>query len=214
VITASAIDSNGATAGAKITVRTAPNANAVKITANIESGIAPFETTLRIDGYASNTIPNITYTGPGTVDFSGCTSYDACRVKIATEGIYYFTVTATGTDGNTYKDTVAVTVLSRSDLDVLLKAKWEGMKGALASGNVEGAVVYFVEGSKDSFRKQFNALAPHLTQIVADMGEFNLVKVIEHVAECDLKTVRNGVTYSFQVLFIKNTDGMWGIRSF
>ena len=50
--------------------------------------------------------------------------------------------------------------------------------------------------------------------MAADMGQLRLVRVREWLAEYDLRTVRSGVEYSFQVLFMKDTDGLWRIRSF
>jgi hypothetical protein len=145
---------------------------------------------------------------------TGCTSYNACKVKMTVEGVYYFTATGKGSDGNTCSDTAIVTVLNRNKIDALLKGKWEGMKMALSSGNIEEAVSYFTEGSQASFRQSFTALAQYLPQIIAGMGEFKLFNVIEHVAECDLRTVKNGVEYSFQVLFVRDYKGNWGIHSF
>ena len=50
--------------------------------------------------------------------------------------------------------------------------------------------------------------------MVSDMGEFRFVKVTDDLVEYDLRTVRNGLLYSFQVLFVKEQDGVWRIGSF
>jgi hypothetical protein len=120
-------------------------------------------------------------------------------------GVYTITVTATGYDGNTYFDSIVPTVLYRAKLDALLEAKWEGMKAALMRGDVEGALGYFAESSKEAYRAHFNALSDILPQIAADIGSVRLVKVREHFAEYDLRTVQNGTAYSYQVLFNRTT---------
>jgi hypothetical protein len=88
------------------------------------------------------------------------------------------------------------------------------MKISLSGGNIEGAVSYFSEESRASFRQQFTALSQVLPQVVADMGTFSLVNSNDNVTEYDLRTVRNGVIYSFQVKFVRDADGIWRIRSF
>ncbi len=148
-ITVTATDTAGYTATASITV-TAAAGNYITLSSNIDSGISPLEPTLRIDGYASGTTPSISYIGPGSVDWTTCTSFETCKVKMTTEGVYYFTATGTGSDGNTYQDTMSVTVYSRTEMDTLLKAKWDGMKNAMSAGNVEEAVSYFAQTSKAS----------------------------------------------------------------
>lgn len=99
-------------------------------------------------------------------------------------------------------------------MDALLKGKWEGMKTKLIAGDVKGAVGYFADKSKDSFRQQFTILSSILSQIVSEMGEISLIKVKDNYAEYDLRTVRDNTTYSFQLLFVRDTDGIWRIRSF
>jgi len=131
-----------------------------------------------------------------------------------TKGIYTFTVTAPGYDKKTYSAKIAVTVLDRAKLDALLKRKWEGMKTALAGGDVDAAVSYYAEAVKDNFRTNFTALAQYLPEIVAGMGEFELINVMNRIAECEMGSEREGVTFSFHVLFVQMTNGKWGIWSF
>ena len=143
-----------------------------------------------------------------------CAGTDSCKIRMTAVGVYTVTVTSVGYDGNTYSDSIDITVMDREKLDALLQAKWAGMKAALAKGDVEGAVEYFSEGSKPAFRAEFNRLSQGLPELVARMGLFRLVKIYEGYAEYDLRTAKDGVTYSFQVLFMRNADGTWKIRSF
>lgn len=78
----------------------------------------------------------------------------------------------------------------------------------------DGAVGYFEVGSKDSFRQQFTALSSVLSQIVNEMGVITLINIKDDAAEYDLRIVRNGITYSFQLIFVRDADGIWRIRSF
>ncbi|MBI4653546.1 MAG: hypothetical protein HY752_00870 [Nitrospirae bacterium] len=214
-ITATATDTAGNTAITAITVNAVTSLSYVELYANIESGIPPLTTYFSV----STSIPNAVstyqfdYQGDSTIDYSG-TIFDNVSFTYTTEGIYYPTVIVTDNQGITYSDTIAIVVLNAAELDALLRAKWEAMKTALINGDIEGAVNYFAENSKDSFRQQFAALSQVLPQIVADMGSINMVNTGENYAEYDLRTVRNGTTYSFQLLFVRDVDGIWRIRSF
>ncbi len=212
-IIVAATDIAGTTATTSITVN-AVAGYYIRLTSNIESGISPLEVTLRIDGSFSIDNSNMNVTGPAAIELIDNPTPDEYQIKMTAEGTYYFTAEVTGPDGNTYQDTIAIPVMNKAQLDNLLKAKWEGMKTALVNGDIEGAVSYFAERSKDSFQQRFTLLALHLPQIVADMGAVTMVNIKNNVAEYDLRTDRNGSTYSFQLLFVQDTDGIWKIRSF
>ena len=213
-ITATAKDANKNTATASLTVNAATTGNYIKITSNTESGIAPLEATLVISGYASGTTPSLSYLGPASVDWTNCTSYDACKVKMTIEGIYYFTATGTTGDGNTSTDTIAITALNQAEMDNLLKGKWEGMRAGLTNADVEKAVGFFEESSQETYGTQFTALTSLLSTIANDMGKINLVKVEGNRAEYEIITTRNGVSYSFHLFFVKDKDGLWKIKVF
>ncbi len=88
------------------------------------------------------------------------------------------------------------------------------MKMAVAVGDVEEAVQFFAINNQDVFRQQFTALSNNLSTIAGDMGACNLVDIQEDRVVYDLRTVRNGETYSFQVLFARDRDGIWRIVNF
>jgi hypothetical protein len=216
-ITVTATDTAGYTATTAITVTAIATGNYIQLTANVESGISPFETTFRVDGYASDTTPTISYTGPGEVDFTGCTSYDACKVSMAAEGIYHFTATGTGADGNEYQDEVAVTVISRTEMDALLKTKWEGMKARLAAQDVEGSVGYFSAATKEKHRRIFTALQPNLQSVAVNMRQIKMNDVRDSVAEYRISRTENisGVNkeITYFIYFAKDGSGLWKIES-
>ena len=215
VIVAKAIDSNGATTEAQITITSSPSANYIRLTSNIESGIAPIEATLTVDSNLDLTNSYLTYTYPGTIPPEvTAISSEEYRVKLTAEGIHYFTANVTGPDGNLYQDTIAITVLNRNAMDALLKSKWEGMKGKLVAEDVEGAVGYFEERSQETYRSQFTALKPILNIIANDMGQINLVNIEDDWAEYEIITIRNGISYSFHLLFVRGKDGLWKIKVF
>ena len=143
-ITVTATDTAGNTATTSITVNAITTTPHVTLTANIESGIAPLTTYFSV----STSIPNavstyqMDYEGDGVIDYTG-TTFDNISHTYTIEGIYYPTVFVTDTQGITYSDTIAIVVLNQSNLDALLRAKWEAMKTALWNQDINGAVSYF-----------------------------------------------------------------------
>ena len=214
-ITVTAIDTAGYTATASVTVTASTTGNYITITSNIDSGIATLEPTLRVDGYASGTTPSMSYLGPGPVDWTNCISYDACKVKMTAEGTYYFTATGTGTDGNNYQDTIGITVLSRTAMNALLQAKWNGMKTALVNGDIEGAVSYFADDTKIIYKNKFSTLgSERINAIFASFSDFKLEVFYGQLAECGAIRVEADGTFSYPVTLIKDKNGIWKIMGF
>lgn len=91
---------------------------------------------------------------------------------------------------------------------------WNSMRQALKRRNIEAALSYFTESSRDSFREQFTALRKQLPKVAEEMGETRLVKADESFAECDLRSVENGATFSYMLQFVHDYDGVWRIRTF
>ncbi len=170
------------------------------------------EAVLKIDGTFGFESSSISYRGPGGVEWLS-SSVDEYRVRLTAEGIHTFTANAIGPDGNTiYQDTVAIVVQNRDQLDNLLKKKWDEMKSALMRGDVEGAVGYFAENSRDMYRYNFTLMTSILPTIAQDMGNITLVKIEDNIAEYKMTAAQNGQALSFYVEFVKDKDGVWRIR--
>ena len=105
-------------------------------------------------------------------------------------------------------------VLSREQIDSLLQGKWEGARAKLAGGDIEGSLASFDDLSKQEYRELFNALASVLPEIVQEMSDIQLIKYSRNTAIYDIRTVREGVEYSFQLVFTKDSNGIWKINSF
>jgi hypothetical protein len=168
-ITVTATDTAGNSATSSITVNAVTTGHYISITSNIESGIAPLEVTLRIDGSFSITENDLDITGPVQPEILSL-SPEEYTIKLIAEGIYYVTVSATGPDGNVYQDTIGIIVLNRARMDRLLQNKWEGMKTALANQDIEEALTYYSEETKLIYNDLFNALYSYLPQIAQETG--------------------------------------------
>jgi hypothetical protein len=208
-----ATDTEGNTAEASINVTALTTEDYIRLTADTESSTSPLETTLRVEGSFSFTALPLTYTGPGVVEFLENPNENEYTVSITTEGIYYFTAEV-NYQGETYTDTVAIQVVSEAELDALLRAKWEGMRQALAQNDIDGAVNYFSESSKENYREMFTILSDNLTQIEQELSDIQFIGVMKNSVEYDIRTVRDGKEYSFYLLLVRDEDGLWKISSF
>jgi len=198
--------------GDNVTLQASPNAGIPTLKASGQTllDVALFTTTA-----ISNPVKSYAW------DFNGSganqlTCYSHANVTASYEqvGLYLTKVAVTDTVGNVYADTVIVNVVDRTEMNNLFTQKWNSMKSSLAAGNISDAISNFTDVSKDSFNQRFTGISSSLPLLVGNMGSFNLVKMTDNIAECDLRYVKNGVEYSFQVLFIRDEKGNWGILSF
>ena len=212
-ITIVATDVNGLVATVTRNVNAIPG-EYLRIASSIDSGVAPLNVVFQLNGSFIITMPAVTISGPVQTTLSAGASPTEFTSKLTVEGTYTIVASAVAPDGKTYSDTVTVVVSSRQLLNNLLKAKWEGMKAALATGNVSEAVVNFSELSKAKYQQQFTALSTVLPQIASEMGQIAMVKSDGRLTEYDLRISENGNVYSFLLLFIKDRNGLWRIRNF
>ncbi len=212
-IVAEAKDTEGNTASASITVQNVPPGEALKLTANVESGIAPLEVLLVIDSSMELADLPLTYTGPGEAEVTP-RSTSEYRVKLGAEGVYYFT--AHGISGTgPYDDSVAITVVSRTELEPLLKGKWDGMKTAILNGNVDGAMAYFASGIQDRYRAIIDRLgAAKLIGAVSSISDIKVYDLNEGGAEGGALRNETGGIYSYPITFVKDENGIWKILGF
>lgn len=215
-ITVSATDADGTTVKKSITVNAANAINYIKLSAYPESGTAPLEVTLKINGTFSITNPAITATGPGAVEQIAGTNPDEYIYKLNTEGIYYFTVQAIGPDENTYSDTIAVTALSLAFIDAKLKNIWQAMKEALSQQDIDGAILYFTSDTQGMYKKLFSGLEADLPNIVNELNttQINLISLKNNKAIYEIVVARDGNTYSFPLQFRQDNNGIWKIRRY
>jgi len=216
-ITATATDIDGNTETASVTVNGVPATNYIRITASTESGISPLEATLTIESSLDLTSASLTYAGPGQVEFLS-TSTSEYRVRMVTEGIYYFTAKVTDSSGNLYTDTIAITVLPEAYLDGLLRGKWEVMKRALSNKDISKGLDFFLDSSREVYEQAFSVILDELPQIVSDMQDIELIFLSDNVAKYRINRVHDidgtPQTITYYIYFVKDLNGLWKIDRF
>lgn len=208
-------DANGNTADSSITINTSDTTQKVRLSANIASGIQPLFVGFSVTTAIPNSIVSfqMDFEGNGTIDYSD-PSFEEMTYTYTNPGIYYPTVTVVDDQGNRYTDTIAITVQSKSEVESLLKTKWDGTKTLLKNGDIEGALGFFIESSKERYKGVFVALKDKMPDILATFIEFNIVDVYENIAEYEMVTNENGTLYSYPGVCVKDRSGIWKFKDF
>jgi hypothetical protein len=170
--------------------------------------------TFEAEAYLVNPVSSYSwdFNGDGTPEIIGTEASITAQYQYP--GLYFPRVSVTDSQGNINLETTLVNVLSREEMDTLLRSKWEGMRSRLSIGDIEGTLVFFNEPRKEAYRKLLNALAPWLPAIVQEMLDIQLIEYIDNAIIYDLRTFRKGEEYSYQLLFEKDINSIWRITSF
>jgi hypothetical protein len=215
-LTAVATTESGGSASDSVTVSVADGGErAVSLRASPRMGGTPLVTSFSLLGGPVPARVELDVDGDGHVDFSG-PMLEGQTFAYPTAGLYFPVARVIDSQGAVSTTRAVVQVLDRADLEALLQPKWTALRDALARGDVPAAVALFAGGSRDAYQEQLAALAGAgaLPQVAADLGPITPVRVLDRAAEYELRAVQRGVTYSFYVLFVVDTDGVWRLRVF
>lgn len=191
----------------------------ISLVTSARSGVAPLEAYFFVASDLANPIAEyrIDFEGDGIIDYIGA-SFDNISHTYASEGIYYPSLTVTDGVGNVYSDTLVVAVLPLADMDEHLKGIWDEMKGALAEGDIEGALIFFTEDSKEKYRKAFTLLQDDVSDLSIDMQDVELIYLKGEIAKYRIRREQlfNGqlLTITYYIYLTKNNAGIWQIEQF
>ncbi len=215
-LAAVATTATGMTASHSVAIRvTGTPEGALVLHVSPASGVAPLRAAFSLLGAPGLATITLDFDGNGTADFTG-PSLDGQTFTYAQAGLYFPTVRVTDASGATTLTTAMVQVYDRAALDALLRTKWMGFTDSLRAGDIEGAITIFAQSSKGAYRQQLTALASvgALGQVARDLGPITLIRIRDRAAEYDLRATRNGIAYSFHVVFLIDTDGLWRLWAF
>jgi hypothetical protein len=189
--------------------------NVVTLRAHPATGAAPLGTSFAIVGGPVPARIELDFDGNGQVDFVGPT-LDGQRFTYSAPGVYVPRVRVIDAQGAVSAASTVVEVLDRAVIDTRLQARWTTLRTALSQGDVPSAVALFATASRDAYQDQLTALAAvgALGQIAADLGAITPIRVLDKAAEYELRAVQRGTAYSFHVLFVIDSDGVWRLRGF
>jgi len=150
----------------------------------------------------------LSFSGPDTPRITSV-SAEEYRVNLTTDGTYSLTATVTDTQGQTFSDTIVITVFNAIEMENLLNQKWEGMRAALSLGDIETALTYFTPHAGQKYRPVFEALRANLPVIVGTLQPIRLTDLQGNVAECFTNRVEDGALNAYFVYFILDSNGFW-----
>lgn len=140
------------------------------------------------------------------------------NIGTTTPGIYYIGAEAADEEARIYTDTVGLLVLDPEAMDTMLRAKWNGMKSALMNSDVQTALRYFPQTTKQDYQEIFNLLADKLPGIASGMREIESIYFQDKIAKYRIKRqeIVQGQTYdiTYYIYFVKDANGLWHIESF
>jgi len=215
-----ATDGEGNAASASINVNCQPAAAFIELIPDVESGVAPLIVNFRINApFAMATATSeASAVGPAAMDSLTFIDSEHFTALISTPGLYVVTARVTDAAGTVYTDAAAIAVMDKDALDALLKAKWNGMKTALATGNIEGGLDYFLSQSKERYREAFTAISADLPQIFTNLADVEMIYAKEGRVKYRVNRLHdiNGtpVTITYYIYFVKNRQGIWQIEQF
>ncbi len=223
IVTAVATTAEGLQVQTSVAIHTASQQEMIRFTVYPSSGIIKppantLEVTFEVEASLSNPVVSYSwdFDGDGTPEITG--TEPTLIAQYQSPGLYYPRVTIMDDQGNSYTETTILNVLSKEEMDALLRSKWEGMKGALFNRDVATALDYFVDFSKEIYRQAFNLLIDELPQIISNMQDIEMIFLFNNNAkyrikrEHDIDGIRQTITY--YIYFSKDTDGFWKIDRF
>jgi PKD repeat protein len=216
VIIVNGVDSNGGVGRAEIAVKADLSQPHITLSANITNGISPVTSYFLVSTETPNPIVNyqIDFNGDGVIDYTGET-FENITYTYTTVGVYYPTVMVSDDKGKTYTASIAIVVLNKTHLELIFKGKWAVMKAALFAGNIESALNYFVEPSKDMYRNVFIQMgSDKINSRFSSIFDLSLDILYGKLSECGALRNEDGVVFSYPVTFIKDGDGIWKMMGF
>ena len=211
-----AIDANGLTTTATRSITASPG-NYIRISSNIESGVAPLNISLRLNSSFIITNSQISYTGPVPLTITPGAISGEYTVIFTVEGTYTFTASAVGPNNQTYSDTVTITVMSRYQMETLLKRKWAKMKERIAVGDAIGVITLIAGQSQTKYGELFTALGAQLPLFNDYLKDIELVYLTDGFAKCRLyrnKTIMGAVHNIEYLVYFVQENGIWKVVQF
>lgn len=216
-ITVKAMDASGEGVEKTLTVTTDLSYRYVKLSTDVESGLPPLNTTLRLSAtFPSERAPVFSGLGSGDVVYTDTDTSRNVNVSMNEPGFYFFSIELRDNNDVLYTDKIALLLMDQQQFDTLLQAKWSAVKQALSLNQINSALTFFLKSSQTIYKNQFEFMVTKgiLPQLVNKIGTFRLVEHDGYGVIYDLRTVKDDVEYSFQVLFIQDADGIWRIKNY
>jgi len=187
----------------------------VSLHANVYSGIPPLDVFFVIN--TNSTYPVVAYgmdyDGDGVIDESA-NDADDFEHTYTQIGSYQPYVSMLDDQGVSHIDRINIEIVSAEDEQALIKARWDAMVAAMMSGDIEGALTYFIDSAQEKYRTLFaNKSSAQISAIFENVIELELYTLTDQLAQCGAVRSEFGTDYSYPVVFVRDQSGDWKIVS-
>lgn len=218
-ITVVANDAEGETIQKSVAVTAASVTDAIMLGSNYAFGLAPLAATLQVAAsFETSSEPSFSYAGPGEVVFTQNGSEKSIDISMNVPGFYNFTAELPAENGELYTAKVAVLVLDRQQLDTLLKAKWNAMKAALISGNIQDALALHYPSVRSEYETIYTALGDRLSTLVGQMQDIELIFAENGRAKYRIRKGQiidgNPEVITYYIYFYMDGNGIWRVENY
>ncbi|MDW7773305.1 MAG: putative Ig domain-containing protein [Desulfobulbaceae bacterium] len=218
-ITVVGTDEDGKTNQVSVTVTATLPTDAIMLGCNYAFSLAPLNATLQVAAsFGTSSEPSFFYTGPGEVVFIQNGNEKIIDISMSVPGFYYFTAELSALNGDQYAAELAVLVLDRQQLDTRLREKWEGMKSALISGNIQDALSFHHPSVRSEYEIIYSALGDQIANLVGQMQNIELIFSENGQAKYRIRKEQiidgNPENITYYIYFFMDGNGIWRIENY
>jgi hypothetical protein len=151
----------------------------------------------------------IDYNGDGLDDFTTTSTAAPLAYDYPNPGIYKPRLTITDTLGQIHTATTVLEATNPNADDAPFQQAYSRLRMALLCGDINGAMAHLTEGAKERYQPVFEALAPHMMEIMNSWSPLQKSEITDDYAEFAVNRLINGVNRIFFIYFLKDEDGVW-----
>ena len=116
--------------------------------------------------------------------------------------------------GNIYTRRFYVIVLDKAEVSAVLESIWTNVTNNLSAGDVSGALSSMSTDMHYFYRPIFEALLPHMSEIVAGWSGIEPINISNSYASYAVLRVTNNQPRVFMINFKRDRNGIWKLESF
>jgi hypothetical protein len=185
-----------------------------RIFSHRQAGAAPFDAAIEVWdqlGYGIRRI-DVDFDGDGAVDLSTDGGGDIATTYTGV-GVRQARVTVFDDAMDAHTKLVTFVLLDPGAVDGNIQALWSGMNTALVSGDKAAALAFLSDQARDQYGPVFDALLPHMPEIVASYSPLKRSSISASYTEYGVNRVIDGTKRVFLVGFVVNEFGQWQLDS-
>lgn len=189
--------------------------SAFNITAYPEVGIGPQTINLELTDQFGIGIQEVRYDfdSDGTEDFVTADPFEDVSTTFSGSGLRTITASIVDDSGTTRTQTTTVVLLDPDQLDVLIRAIWDGLNGALAAGEKEAAMRFLTETAREKYGPVFDTLLPRMADIISSYSVPQRSYISTETAGYGVNRTINEINRVFLIGFVTNEKGQWEVGS-